>query len=68
MILGAAAGAPVCRESFSLRYGPAIRDYLAARWRLDPGHDAVEDATQDVMVECFKRSFEIFFRICIYAA
>lgn len=54
LILGAATGSPLDRETFSVRYAPAIRAYLAARWRLDVNHDGVLDATQDVMVECFK--------------
>lgn len=54
MILGAAAGSPPHRETFGRRYAPAICAYLAARWHLAPDSDSVQDACQDVMVECFK--------------
>lgn len=54
MVLGAATGELVDREAFSVRYGPVIRAYLAARWHLGVDHDAVADATSDVFVECFK--------------
>ena len=55
VILRAAAGEAPDRETFSRRYGPVIRAYLAARWRLSQEHDAVADATSEVFVECFKR-------------
>ncbi len=54
LILGAAEGRPLDRETFSIRYAPVIAAYLAARWRLPRHHEAVQDAAQDVMVECFK--------------
>lgn len=54
LILGAAAGEPLDREAFSQRYAPAIRAYLGARWRSHAQADTVFDASQDVMVECFK--------------
>ena len=54
LILGAAAGQPVDRDTFARRYGPVIRAYLAARWHLAFDHAAVVDSTSDVFVECFK--------------
>ncbi len=56
MILGAAQGRAVDRDLFSRRYGPVIRTYLSARWRLDRDAPAVADATNDVFVDCFKEN------------
>jgi RNA polymerase sigma-70 factor (ECF subfamily) len=55
VIEAAAAGRAAEREVFAQRYQSVVRAYLAARWcgsslRL---HD-LEDAVQDVFVECFK--------------
>jgi RNA polymerase sigma factor (sigma-70 family) len=55
VILRAAAGEATDRETFSRRYGPVIRAYLAARWRRAQDHDVVADATSEVFIECFKR-------------
>jgi len=54
MIEGAAAGAAPEREAFARRYQAAIRAYLSARWRGGALVEAVDDATQDVFVECFR--------------
>lgn len=54
LILGAAAGQALDRDAFARSYGPIIRAYLAARWRLPFEHAAVADATSEVFVECFK--------------
>jgi RNA polymerase sigma-70 factor (ECF subfamily) len=54
VILGAAEGRPLDREEFARRYGLAIRAYLGARWRGSPLHPEIDDAAQDVFVECFK--------------
>ena len=54
IILGAAAGRTLDRDSFTRRYGPVIRSYLAARWRVSYEHESVADATGDVFVEFFK--------------
>jgi len=50
----AASGAAAAREAFARRYGPVVRAYLAARWggRLD-AHE-LDDAVQEVFVECFR--------------
>jgi RNA polymerase sigma-70 factor (ECF subfamily) len=52
LIQAAAAGDAAARERFARVYLPAVRAYLAARWRAG-GRD-VDDAAQDVFVECFK--------------
>ncbi|MCB9888808.1 MAG: sigma-70 family RNA polymerase sigma factor [Planctomycetes bacterium] len=54
LIQCAAAGAGPERDTFARRYAPVIRDYLRARWRLPADHERVEDALQEVFVECFK--------------
>jgi RNA polymerase sigma-70 factor (ECF subfamily) len=54
VIEGAAAGRAADREEFARRYGPVVRAYLAARWRPADAH-ALDDAVQEVFVECFKR-------------
>jgi len=51
LIRDAAGGDPAARERFARAYLPAVRAYLTARWR---GRHSVEDAAQDVFVECFK--------------
>lgn len=43
------------KESFAQRYGPVLRAYLAARWRLPTDHERVEDATQEIFLQCFKK-------------
>jgi RNA polymerase sigma-70 factor (ECF subfamily) len=52
LIQAAAAGDAAARERFARVYLPVVRAYLAARWRIG-GRD-VDDAAQDVFVECFK--------------
>jgi RNA polymerase sigma-70 factor (ECF subfamily) len=54
VIEGAAAGRVADREHFAQRYGPVVRAYLAARWRTSPGAEDLDDAVQEVFVECFK--------------
>ena len=54
MIRGAAAGEARDREDFARRYGPVVRAYLGARWRGQPLFDYVDDAAQEVFLECFK--------------
>jgi RNA polymerase sigma-70 factor (ECF subfamily) len=52
MIRDAAGGDPAARDRFARAYLPVVRAYLAARWR--SARHSVEDAAQDVFVECFK--------------
>jgi RNA polymerase sigma-70 factor (ECF subfamily) len=39
---------------FAERYMPVVRTYLEERWRNTPLQDEVEDAVQDVFIECFR--------------
>jgi RNA polymerase sigma factor (sigma-70 family) len=39
---------------FAERYGPLLRAYLAARWRLPCEHEDVADAVQEVFLRLFK--------------
>jgi RNA polymerase sigma-70 factor (ECF subfamily) len=52
LIRDAAGGDPTARERFARAYLPVVRAYLAARWRA--ASHSVEDAAQDVFVECFR--------------
>jgi RNA polymerase sigma-70 factor (ECF subfamily) len=54
MIGRAASGDAASREDFARRYLPAVRAYLGARWGATPLRDEVEDASQEVFVECFR--------------
>ena len=56
MILGAAEGRPLDRDEFAKRYVEVIRAYLGARWRGSPLRAEIDDATQDVFLECFKEN------------
>ncbi len=55
VISGAAAGDRDARDQFVRRYAPVVRAYFAARWRGGPVLAQLEDATQEVFVECFKQ-------------
>src|SRR5579884_1864571 len=50
----AAAGGREARERFAERYAPMVRAYLAARWRGSALAQEVDDAAQDVFVECLR--------------
>jgi RNA polymerase sigma-70 factor (ECF subfamily) len=54
MVRGAGAGDALARAAFARRYLPAVRAYLSARWRGGILAQDVEDATQEVFVECFR--------------
>jgi RNA polymerase sigma factor (sigma-70 family) len=54
MIVAAGAGEDAARSEFARVYGPVIRAYLSARWGLPTTHEAVDDGTQEVFVQCFK--------------
>lgn len=54
LVLDAAEGAPEARSLFVARYEPALRRYIAARWRLPLDHEHVLDATQEAVLECLK--------------
>jgi RNA polymerase sigma factor (sigma-70 family) len=55
VIHDAAAGDVEARAQFARRYGPVVRTYLAARWQSSPYLRELDDAVQEVFVECFKR-------------
>jgi len=53
-ILDAARGEREARDRFARRYEGVVRSYLAARWRGTPLVSDVDDATQEVFVDCFR--------------
>lgn len=53
IIRGAAAGNAPDQAEFARRYASIIRAYLGARWRGGPLRAEVDDATQEVFVQCF---------------
>ena len=55
LIEGAAQGRSQAREDFTRRYLPVVRSTLSARWRGKPLTSDIDDATQEVFVDCFKR-------------
>jgi DNA-directed RNA polymerase specialized sigma24 family protein len=55
VIRAAAAGSPADREELARRYLGAVRAYLSTRWRGSALHDDLDDATQEVFVECFRQ-------------
>lgn len=54
LIAAAAGGHADSRVRFAQLYLPVARGYFAARWHTSPLRSAVDDAVQDVFVECFK--------------
>jgi RNA polymerase sigma-70 factor (ECF subfamily) len=54
VIRAAAAGEPREREEFARRYASVIRAGLGARWRGTPLIDSLEDAAQEVFLDCFR--------------
>ena len=54
VIRGAAAGHDKDRSEFARRYESIIRAYLAARWKNTPLVGDIDDATQEVFVDCFR--------------
>ncbi len=54
LIRGAAGGEAQARREFARLYRPVVAAYLGARWHGTPLVDGVDDATQDVFVECFR--------------
>jgi len=72
VVRGAAEGIARDRETFARHYAPIVRAYLGARWRGSPLLQELDDALQEVFVDCFKeggalarvderRSFRAFF-------
>jgi RNA polymerase sigma factor (sigma-70 family) len=54
MIHGAAAGDAAHRDEFAQTYLPLIRRYLGERWRGSPLAGELEDASQEVFLECLR--------------
>jgi len=48
------AGDAAARERFARSYEPVARSYLAARWRSSTRLPQLDDAVQDLFVECFR--------------
>jgi RNA polymerase sigma-70 factor (ECF subfamily) len=55
VIRAAAAGSASDREELARRYLGTVRAYLSARWRGSALRDDLDDATQEVFVECFRQ-------------
>jgi DNA-directed RNA polymerase specialized sigma24 family protein len=55
VIRGAAAGDSSDRAELARRYLGVVRAYLAARWQGSPLLADLDDAGQDVFVECFRQ-------------
>ena len=54
IIRGAAEGRAPDRAEFARRYASVIRSDLGARWRKGPLLDEIDDAAQEVFLECFR--------------
>jgi RNA polymerase sigma-70 factor (ECF subfamily) len=55
IIRAAAAGSPADREELAHRYLAVVRAYLTARWRGSALRPELDDAVQEVFVECFRQ-------------
>jgi RNA polymerase sigma-70 factor (ECF subfamily) len=54
VIHAAAHGDRAARSTFAHSYLPVVRAYLGARWRSSPLADEVEDAVQEVFLDCLR--------------
>jgi RNA polymerase sigma-70 factor (ECF subfamily) len=54
LIRGAAAGRVRDRDDFARCYEPVIRTFFAARWRDSALREEIDDAAQEVFMECFR--------------
>ena len=55
VIEAASAGTTDSREELARRYGPVVRAAMASRWRSSACLQELDDAVQEVFVECFKQ-------------
>ncbi len=55
VIRAAAAGSAADRDELARRYLGAVRAYLSARWRGSQLRHDLDDAVQEVFVECFRQ-------------
>ncbi|MBI3848228.1 MAG: sigma-70 family RNA polymerase sigma factor [Planctomycetes bacterium] len=54
IIRNATAGDPRARDDFARHYDAVVRAYLHARWNGSPHETDVDDAAQEVFLECFR--------------
>jgi DNA-directed RNA polymerase specialized sigma24 family protein len=54
LIRDAAGGDAAARDRFARVYLPVVRAYLGARWRTAPHPPDLDDAAQDLFIECFR--------------
>lgn len=54
MVNEAASNAPGARDEFARNYVPVVRAYLCHRWRRSPYLQHVDDAVQELFIECFR--------------
>jgi len=54
VIRAAAAGSPADRDELARRYLGIVRAYLGARWRGSALRPELDDAVQEVFVQCFR--------------
>lgn len=54
LIQGAAAGDGAARQLFAERYAPVARAYLGERWRGAAAANDLDDAVQEVFVDCLR--------------
>lgn len=54
MLQAAVSGSREARARFAERYEPLIRTYFGARWRYPPQLYEIDDAVQEVFVECLR--------------
>ncbi|MCA8965849.1 MAG: sigma-70 family RNA polymerase sigma factor [Planctomycetes bacterium] len=54
LVQAAADGDQKARDAFAQRYGATVQRWLWFRWRHTPLRGFVDDAVQDVFVECFR--------------
>ena len=54
LIHGAASGNKTDRSDFSHRYLPVVRSFFDARWRGSPLRTFVDDAVQEVFLDCLR--------------
>ena len=59
LIRAAAQGDDVARSEFADRYGSAVRRWLGARWQGQSIAIEVDDAAQNIWLECFKKNGEL---------
>lgn len=56
MIRAAGHGEDAARADFARRYTSVIRAYLGARWRSTPLLEEIDDAAQEVFLECLREN------------